>query len=77
MQMTPATARSVAAKFRTAYDEKRLLDDETYNAQLGAAELGDLIKYYRGSYVLPRRVLMPRAVRLLGRSTLPLGKLLA
>jgi soluble lytic murein transglycosylase len=52
MQMTPATARSVAAKFRTAYDEKRLLDDETYNAQLGAAELGDLIKYYRGSYVL-------------------------
>jgi len=52
MQMTPATARSVAAKFRTAYDEKRLRDDETYNAQLGAAELGDLIKYYRGSYVL-------------------------
>jgi peptidoglycan lytic transglycosylase len=52
MQMTPATARSVAAKFRTAYDEKRLLNDETYNTQLGAAELGDLIKYYRGSYVL-------------------------
>jgi soluble lytic murein transglycosylase len=52
MQMTPATARSVAAKFHTAYDEKRLRDDETYNAQLGAAELGDLIKYYRGSYVL-------------------------
>ncbi len=52
MQMTPATARSVAAKFRIAYDEKRLLGDETYNAQLGAAELGDLIKYYRGSYVL-------------------------
>jgi soluble lytic murein transglycosylase len=52
MQVTPAAARSVAAKFRTAYDEKRLLDDETYNAQLGAAELGDLIKYYRGSYIL-------------------------
>ena len=50
--MTPATARSVAAKFRTAYDEKRPADDETYNAQLGAAELGDLIKYYRGPYVL-------------------------
>jgi soluble lytic murein transglycosylase len=52
MQVTPATARSVAAKFRTAYDEKRLFNDETYNAQLGAAELGDLIKYYRGSYIL-------------------------
>jgi peptidoglycan lytic transglycosylase len=52
MQMTPGTARSVAAKFHTAHDEKRLRDDETYNAQLGAAELGDLIKYYRGSYVL-------------------------
>jgi soluble lytic murein transglycosylase len=52
MQVTPAAARSVAAKFRIAYDEKRLLGDETYNAQLGAAELGDLIKYYRGSYVL-------------------------
>jgi soluble lytic murein transglycosylase len=52
MQLTPAAARSFAAKFRTAYDEKRLLDDETYNAQLGAAELGDLIKYYRGSYIL-------------------------
>ena len=34
------------------YDEKRLLDDQTYNVQLGAAELGDLIKYYRGSYIL-------------------------
>jgi soluble lytic murein transglycosylase len=52
MQVTPAAARSVAAKFRIAYDERRLLDDETYNAQLGAAELGDLIKYYRGSYIL-------------------------
>jgi soluble lytic murein transglycosylase len=52
MQVTPAAARSIAARFRTAYDEKRLLDDETYNAQLGAAELGDLIKHYRGSYIL-------------------------
>jgi soluble lytic murein transglycosylase len=52
MQVTPAAARSVAAKFRTAYDEKRLLDDQTYNVQVGAAELGDLIKYYRGSYLL-------------------------
>src|SRR5262249_6447234 len=31
MQVTPAAGRSVANKFRTAYDEKRLLDDQTYN----------------------------------------------
>jgi soluble lytic murein transglycosylase-like protein len=42
----------VAAASRWPYDEKRLLDDQTYNVQLGAAELGDLIKYYRGSYIL-------------------------
>jgi len=52
MQMTPAAGQSVANKFGLRYDEKRLLNDETYNVQLGAAELGDLIKYYRGSYIL-------------------------
>ena len=52
MQVTPAAGRSVAKKFGVPYDEKRLLDDQTYNVQLGAAELGDLIKYYRGSYIL-------------------------
>jgi len=52
MQVTPDAARSVATKFRVAYDEKRLLDDQTYNVQLGAAALGDLIKYCRGSYIL-------------------------
>ena len=51
MQLTPA-GRSIANKFGVPYDEKRLLDDQTYNVQLGAAELGDLIKYYRGSYIL-------------------------
>ena len=53
MQVTPAAGRSVANKFGLPYDEKRLLDDQTYNVQLAAAELGDLIKYYRGSYILP------------------------
>jgi soluble lytic murein transglycosylase len=52
MQMTPAAGRYVANKFGAHYDEKRLLNDQTYNVQLGAAELGDLIKYYRGSYIL-------------------------
>ena len=42
----------VAKKFGAPYDEKRLLSDQTYNMQLGAAELGDLIVDYRGSYIL-------------------------
>jgi peptidoglycan lytic transglycosylase len=52
MQVTPAAGRSIANKFGAPYDEKRLLNDPTYNVQLGAAELGDLIKYYRGSHIL-------------------------
>ena len=38
MQVTPAAARSVANKFGVPYDEKRLLDNQTYNVQLGAAD---------------------------------------
>jgi len=52
MQVTPAAGRYVANKFGVPYDEKRLLNDLTYNVQLGAAAFGDLIKYYRGSYIL-------------------------
>ena len=52
MQVTPATGRYVANKFGAPYDEKRLLSDQIYNVQLGAAELGDLVRYYRGSYIL-------------------------
>jgi soluble lytic murein transglycosylase len=52
MQVTPAAGRYVAKKFNAPYDEKRLLSDQVYNVQLGAAELGDLIQDYRGSYIL-------------------------
>jgi soluble lytic murein transglycosylase len=52
MQVTPAAARYVSRKFGAPYDEKRLLSDQIYNMQLGAAELGDLIVDYRGSYIL-------------------------
>ena len=52
MQMTPTASQSVANKFGVRYDEKRLLNDQAYNVQLGAAELADLIKHYRGSYIL-------------------------
>ena len=52
MQVTPAAGRYVAKKFGATYDEKRLLSDQTYNVQLGAAELGDLYADYRGSHIL-------------------------
>jgi soluble lytic murein transglycosylase len=52
MQVTPSAARYIATKFHAPYDEKRLLSDQTYNVQLGAAELGDLIADYHGSYIL-------------------------
>jgi soluble lytic murein transglycosylase len=52
MQVTPAAGRYVAKKFGAPYDEKRILADQVYNMQLGAAELGDLIADYRGSYIL-------------------------
>ena len=52
MQVTPAAARYIAGKYHAAYDEKRLLSDQSYNVQLGAAELGELIQEYRGSYIL-------------------------
>jgi soluble lytic murein transglycosylase len=52
MQVTPAAARDTAKKFHVAYDQKRLLSDQVYNMQMGAAELGELIRDYRGSYIL-------------------------
>jgi len=52
MQVTPDAGRYVAKKFGATYDEKRLLSDQGYNVQLGAAELGDLYADYRGSHIL-------------------------
>jgi soluble lytic murein transglycosylase len=52
MQVTPPAGRYVAKKFNVAFDQKRLLSDMTYNVQIGAAELGDVIKDYRGSYLM-------------------------
>jgi soluble lytic murein transglycosylase len=52
MQVTPIAGKYIARKFKAPYDERRLLSDEVYNVQFGAAELGDLIEDYRGSYIL-------------------------
>jgi len=52
MQVTPEAGRNTARKFKVPFDQKRLLGDVAYNAQLGTAELGDDINNYRGSYIL-------------------------
>jgi soluble lytic murein transglycosylase len=52
MQVTPEAGRYIAKKFNVGYDQKRLLHDNVYNMQIGAAELSDDISSYRGSYIL-------------------------
>jgi soluble lytic murein transglycosylase len=52
MQIMPGTGRAIAKKFRVNFDKNRLAHDATYNAQLGSAELSDLLQDYRGSYIL-------------------------
>jgi soluble lytic murein transglycosylase len=52
MQVTPEAGRYIAKKFNTTFDQKRLLSDNIYNLQMGSAELGDVIKDYRGSYIM-------------------------
>lgn len=52
MQVIPPTGRAIAKKFGLPWDDKKLGSDPVFNVQLGAAELGDLLEFYRGSYVL-------------------------
>jgi soluble lytic murein transglycosylase len=52
MQVTAAAGRDTAKRFNVTFDQRRLLNDVTYNAQLGSAELGADIDFYHGSYIL-------------------------
>jgi soluble lytic murein transglycosylase len=52
MQVTPDAGRYVSKKFNVSFDVKRLLSDPVYNVQLGAAELGNLLDTYRGSFIM-------------------------
>jgi len=52
MQIMPKTARKVAKETDTVYSKARLTTDWRYNAKLGTAYLGGLLKIYGGSYVL-------------------------
>ena len=52
MQVTPAAGRQVAKITGAPYSEQRLMSDQSYNVQFGAAELGELADNYDGNYVL-------------------------
>ena len=52
MQVLPGTGKLIAKKFGFPFSQDRMLSDPAYNAQMGAAELGDVLESYRGSYIL-------------------------
>ncbi|MBV8851357.1 MAG: lytic transglycosylase domain-containing protein, partial [Methylobacteriaceae bacterium] len=52
MQMLTATARRTASRAGIGFNESRLMNDASFNAQLGAAHLGELLAEQSGSYVL-------------------------
>jgi soluble lytic murein transglycosylase len=52
MQVTPEAGRDTAKRFGVTYDWNRLVSDPVYNTQMGAAELGALLREYGGSHVM-------------------------
>ena len=52
MQMIDSTARHTALKAGLPFDDNRMVTDAAFNAQLGAAHLGELLAEQGGSYVL-------------------------
>lgn len=52
MQLMPATAQATAKNAGLPFDAARLTSDPAYNAQLGAAHLGELVDRWNGSYIL-------------------------
>ncbi len=52
MQMIDATARRVASLAKIDFDPRRMLNEPAFNAQLGAAHLGTLLRQNKGSYLL-------------------------
>lgn len=52
LQMLPGTAARTAKNAGVAFDARRLTSDAAFNAQLGAAHLGELARDFNGSYVM-------------------------
>ena len=52
MQVTPEAGRDTAKRFGVSYDWDRMVSDPVYNTQMGAAELGALLREYGGSHIM-------------------------
>ncbi|MDR4308460.1 lytic transglycosylase domain-containing protein [Chelatococcus sambhunathii] len=52
LQMLPSTAAKTAKSVGVPFDAKKLTTDAAFNAQLGAAHLGELAQKFDGSYVM-------------------------
>jgi len=52
MQMIDSTAKQTATKAGLPFDGNRMVTDAAFNAQLGAAHLGELLSEQGGSYIL-------------------------
>ena len=52
MQMLPSTARRTAQRAGVPFEEKRLISDPAFNAQLGAAHLAELMDEHSQSLIL-------------------------
>jgi soluble lytic murein transglycosylase len=52
MQMIDSTAQRTAKQIGVPFEKSKLLDEPAYNAQLGAAHLGQLLADFKGSHIL-------------------------
>ncbi len=52
MQLMPATAQATARQIGVKFELERLTSDGAYNARIGAAHLADLMRDWRGNYIL-------------------------
>ena len=52
MQLMPATAKRTAQRFGMGFDLNRLVEDQSYNAKIGSAHLGELMEDWKGSHIL-------------------------
>lgn len=52
MQVTPEAGRDTAKRFGVSYDWDRMVSDPVYNTQMGAAEIGALLRDYNGSHIM-------------------------
>jgi soluble lytic murein transglycosylase len=52
MQVTPEAGRDTAKRFGVSYDWDRMVSDPVYNTQMGAAELSELLREYKGCHIM-------------------------